>query len=186
MRLHQCIINVNNKRMGYNCYFHIIGTLGLRDLLINNKNSELGKHDDLWHNQIPEAENISDKSTFFDNIDVELIDFELNIIHWSDFFDDNNDKVDFHIVNYLNLMMYDLLLEAIAENDPKFRNYCKIFDDIEDLGIDDGCNAMIILCYKTSYKGSEPVNIKVGREISNGQNRYISGDRLKKNYIVTI
>ena len=148
--------------MGYDCYMRIIGTLPLRDLLINNKNLELQRHDCLWQEGVAKAEkwitdNIQEKSLFFENIEeMKFDDFKLSITEFHVFSDYNNND-EFDITDYLDLMMYNLLLKAIDEDDPKIRHYLAI--DVEDIEIDNNGNIKIDIYRTTSGRGSKPIDI---------------------------
>jgi hypothetical protein len=150
------------SEMGFDYYMKVIGECNFRDFIEECKGNCVDCEDDLWKTRIEEAEkwahDLTDRSKFFNDVELELNDFKLNISYPRD-----EDENVFNVSDYASFIFFEILLMAIDERDPKLLDYCKVFysayDDDIHIHVTKKGKVKITIFYESSYKGSDKLEI---------------------------
>jgi hypothetical protein len=187
-------------KMGFSLYLDVVVTCPLLNYLKHCKNLLL-KNEDMdeyyeinnakFENWVKEHASF-DPWIFFDSIEIERREENstIGVRDWEyDIFDDQDkdaDETGFHITNYLDHLLFNVIIKALEDkNDDVITKFCALFDDIEELSISKAKQTIkFTIFYGSSYKGRESIDINftdIGAEISSLKN--VFGDIKVKTYI---
>jgi len=159
--------------MGYSIYIKILARCTLKSLLEENQKNFINKtnNDIIFQKYLPRMREIyvdiitHDKLRFFRSIgELSMHDFQLSVTGESitnedDLTDEEYEELeDYNMSTFVTCFFFEILLKAIDDNDVNIKEYCDIFEDLENIEYEDDKRNLIIFSDK-SYKGSEKLNI---------------------------
>lgn len=171
--------------MGFDYFIKVRGECSILDFIKVNRNNWLKSYQEDEKKFIVEAQewskNIDNRTSFIQeihDIDFDESDFTLYLIHSDGYDSDEDENEKFRVTDYANLIFFEILLLAIDQKDPNLIDYLKILNRVEYLSVKED-NVIIIIYYKSSYKGSEKLVInfsKIDNKITKIKEMYSSMD----------
>lgn len=179
------MITSSKSGMGFDLYLNVVASCSLysfikhcKDLYLEDEHKNTDANISKFITCMSEQKDFSTEN-FLDSIEINFDHekYTITVYDWKDIkfnqedADADEDETGFHIYNYLDLILFNIIMKALEDvDDNLMMKISSLFDDVEEVSISkSGTEIKYTLFYDSSYKGRGSIDVdfnSVSKQIS--------------------